>query len=207
MSNDQPLSRPRYFTGRLLTAKDLEEEQNYFLEKHRRHNRWLHGYGTVWGLHTSVEGNVDQGQSLIISPGLAIDRCGNEILVPSTQMKSLPAEAEITAVRLTLCYKEITSEIVPVPGSPGNGESTQAAEIIESFQLCLGTQEEASCVCPDQGVQSLELAHLVKAPSGWSLDRTFLQPRLKRYDEKMVWIAVLIGASAGAVAAIFVRRH
>ena len=39
--------RPNYFSGRLLSAGDLTEEQNYLLETHRRHLRTLHGFGIV----------------------------------------------------------------------------------------------------------------------------------------------------------------
>src|SRR5437867_782422 len=39
------LRRPNYFVGKLIDAADLQLEQEYHLEKHRRHNRHLHGFG------------------------------------------------------------------------------------------------------------------------------------------------------------------
>jgi hypothetical protein len=67
MSNEQPLSRNHYFTGKLLTAEDFNDEQNYILERHRRHNRKLHGYGVVCGLQVKLSGSSGaNGQEIIV---------------------------------------------------------------------------------------------------------------------------------------------
>ena len=47
---DGTLVRNRYYTGKLLSAADFEQEQQYLRAKHRRHNRLLHGVGIVSGL-------------------------------------------------------------------------------------------------------------------------------------------------------------
>ena len=44
------LERVHYFPRQLLTVADMTTDQNYFLEKLRRHNRFLHGWGVVCGL-------------------------------------------------------------------------------------------------------------------------------------------------------------
>jgi hypothetical protein len=41
--------RPRYFPGQLITPDDLIQEQEYFRNKLKRHNRLLHGWGVVCG--------------------------------------------------------------------------------------------------------------------------------------------------------------
>ena len=48
------LTRLRYFHGRGLSALDLRREQTFHLEKHRLHNRLLHGWGIVCGLDIGV---------------------------------------------------------------------------------------------------------------------------------------------------------
>ena len=48
------LTRLRYFHGRGLSALDLRREQAYHLERHRLHNRLLHGWGIVCGLDVEV---------------------------------------------------------------------------------------------------------------------------------------------------------
>jgi len=42
--------RVKYFYGQLLGVREFQSEQSYFYEKHRLHNRYLHGYGVVCGL-------------------------------------------------------------------------------------------------------------------------------------------------------------
>ncbi len=44
------LRRLNYFFGQMLGVDDFRSEQSYFREKHKLHNRCLHGYGTVCGL-------------------------------------------------------------------------------------------------------------------------------------------------------------
>jgi hypothetical protein len=44
------LRRLNYFFGQMLGVDDFRGEQSYFREKHKLHNRCLHGYGTVCGL-------------------------------------------------------------------------------------------------------------------------------------------------------------
>jgi hypothetical protein len=40
--------RPRYFSSRLLTAEDLQLEQDYWRRKIQLHNRFAIGRGVVW---------------------------------------------------------------------------------------------------------------------------------------------------------------
>src|SRR5262245_19115065 len=44
------LRRLNYFFGQMLGVDDFRSGQNYFRDKHKLHNRCLHGYGTVCGL-------------------------------------------------------------------------------------------------------------------------------------------------------------
>jgi hypothetical protein len=82
------LERPRYFAGQAITAEDLTQEQIYFREKLRRHNRLLHGWGIICGLDVGAAG----GCHVQISPGYAIDQTGEEIVIPEP-------------VRLDVCAK------------------------------------------------------------------------------------------------------
>ena len=42
--------RNRYFTGKYMAARDFQGEQEYLLNRHRLHQRLLHGWGIVCGL-------------------------------------------------------------------------------------------------------------------------------------------------------------
>lgn len=71
--------RPRFFCGQLLTDVELKDDQRYGIDKHRLHNRLLHGAGVVCGLRVQCHPECDG--RVIISPGYAIDCCGNDIVV------------------------------------------------------------------------------------------------------------------------------
>jgi hypothetical protein len=70
--------RNNYFYGKLLDVFHLEMEQEYFNAKRRLLNRLVTGPGVVCGLRVDL---TDDGKSVVLSPGLAIDRCGREIVV------------------------------------------------------------------------------------------------------------------------------
>lgn len=85
--------RVKYFYGQLLGVRELQSEQSYFVEKHRLHNRYLHGHGVVCGLE--VEPIIDEEPCaphdeemapvtrVQIGDGLALDCHGNEVVVRS----------------------------------------------------------------------------------------------------------------------------
>lgn len=104
------LKRNRFFSGQLLTAEDLELEQEYFLEKLKRHNRHLHGFGIVFGLEVSK-----RRSAVVISPGLAIDCQGNEIAVPESLEESFPSPDLGSTLFLSIRYVERKTDPVPAP--------------------------------------------------------------------------------------------
>ncbi|MFH0957129.1 MAG: hypothetical protein V1897_00340, partial [Pseudomonadota bacterium] len=70
--------RNRYFYGKLLTVRDFETEQNYFRGKDALINRIIHGGGIACGLEVTIQ---EDEPTIDISPGVAIDCCGREIVV------------------------------------------------------------------------------------------------------------------------------
>ena len=75
------LERVRYFPRQLITADDMRQEQDYFREKLRRHNRLIHGWGIVCGLVvTAAPSQVPW--NVMICPGYALGPYGDEIHVP-----------------------------------------------------------------------------------------------------------------------------
>jgi hypothetical protein len=84
--------RVRYFHGMLLTERDFQEEQIYHQEKRRLLNRMLHGWGIVCGL--GVKPTKPESSKIVISPGMALDCLGNEIVVCNdfeVDLKKLPS--------------------------------------------------------------------------------------------------------------------
>jgi hypothetical protein len=70
--------RNRYFYGKLLDVHHLEMEQRYFLEMGRLVNRLTLGSGVLCGLHVRPG---DEAGTVIVSPGVAVDGHGREIVV------------------------------------------------------------------------------------------------------------------------------
>ncbi len=150
------IKRVRYFDGQMLTAQDFNQDQAYFVEQNRRHNRTLHGYGTVCGLAVSAR-RTAEGSEVTVSPGLAIDPVGREIRVPEAQRITAEEvedwiaqhKEDVTepggepprslSLALVLCYAERETDPLPVPGDPfGAGEESGVpSRIADSFELRL----------------------------------------------------------------------
>lgn len=75
------LERVRYFPRQLITADDMTTEQDYFRQRDRRHNRFLHGWGVVCGLTVEVAPDSEHPWRVRVCPGYAIGPQGDEISV------------------------------------------------------------------------------------------------------------------------------
>lgn len=71
--------RPRFFGGMLLGEDDLQAISDYMLAKRRLTNRSMFGAGVVCGLEVGCD-RCESG-SVSVSPGYALDCCGNDIVV------------------------------------------------------------------------------------------------------------------------------
>jgi hypothetical protein len=76
----EPIERMRYFPRQLLTADDMRAEQEYFREKARRHNRYLHGWGVVCGCTVEVV-TASKTPQVRVCPGYAVGPQGDEICI------------------------------------------------------------------------------------------------------------------------------
>lgn len=142
------LTRTRFYDGMFLTQADLENEQLYWRMKRRLTNRAL-GHGVVWGLRLEI----DQTGRLRLSPGYALDCCGNDLVVEcpvETTIKELwdRADPEVKkgsdAARvihacIMLEYVECPEQIRPVHRdacNPGGG-GCEPSRIRETTRLVL----------------------------------------------------------------------
>ena len=84
--------RNNYFEGKRLTADSFRVEQDYMVQRRRLLNRAIHGWGVVYGYgidpHTpgSDCNDIPPG-SLKIHAGLALDKCGRELLETGRAIK------------------------------------------------------------------------------------------------------------------------
>lgn len=119
------LERLRYFLGRLLGSDDFRDEQRYHLDRMRRHNRYLHGWGAVNGLEVGAE----SADSVSITPGLAIDCAGNEVVV--TEMQRVPVVPKHGTQYVGILYVEEETHPVPMhDGSAAPGRVRESSQVV-----------------------------------------------------------------------------
>lgn len=98
--------RPRFFSGQLLTDRDLVAAQQYVIEKNKLHNRYLVGTGVVCGL--AVRCNPSCQGTILVEPGYAIDCCGNDIvLCESVEQDVVDLLEACRQVEEPDCYEKI----------------------------------------------------------------------------------------------------
>ena len=85
------LTRVSFQPGIMLGSAALTAEQSYHLRRLTRHQRWLIGPGTVFGLRVDVITPPDDATDvrLTVTPGYAIDGLGREVLVSEAYAISL----------------------------------------------------------------------------------------------------------------------
>jgi hypothetical protein len=75
------LEKVNYFPRQLLTVDDMVTERDYVLQKMRRHNRFLHGWGVVCGLLVKAVPTAAQPWLVQVGGGYALGPYGDEIYV------------------------------------------------------------------------------------------------------------------------------
>ena len=75
------LERMRYFPRELITADDMRAEQEYFVNKMRRHNRFLHGWGVVCGCNVVPKPTDGHPWQVQVCPGYVVAPQGDDILI------------------------------------------------------------------------------------------------------------------------------
>lgn len=142
----RPLSRNHYFNGKLLVERDFRDEQTYHVLKQRTLNSVLHGHGTVCGLGVRAHPTeACRDEFVVVEPGVALDCCGREIIVPERTLvpvaelvETLDLAPSLDGSRdlfIALCYEEEAGESVPVilPDCECGDEGEAANRIVEGF--------------------------------------------------------------------------
>jgi hypothetical protein len=155
------LERVRYFPRQLLTADDMRVEQEYFRQKLRRHNRYLHGFGVVCGCNVVAAPTAANPWMIQVCPGYAVSPQGDEILInqcvsfdlqqgaqppdpctvawPCPPQPVPPANNQQTLAYLAVRYSDCLSRPVRVPPSGCGCDqlNCEYSRVRESFELKL----------------------------------------------------------------------
>ncbi len=148
------LARNTLFDGKIMTAQDFLDEQNYFLGKHRRHNQYLHGWGTACGLKVIEHPNpACREKYVVVQPGAAVDCCGREILVRANAMvdfrdaflaawqqakgRETPPDDQPHRLEIAIRYRECPADPVPAvfEGCGADASACLPGKLIDGYEF------------------------------------------------------------------------
>lgn len=97
--------RLRYFTNQFLEQKDFTDEQDYHLDRQRRHNRLLHTPGIADGLTVTAAVGATQAE---VAPGTAVDGEGRQIVLKNKQSVNFPGSNQ--TVLVVISYNQVETD-------------------------------------------------------------------------------------------------
>lgn len=143
------VTRSHFFTGRLLSADDLNREQEYVRGRDRRLALALSGPGVVRGLGVGVEGD-----SIAVSPGVAIDPTGEVLVVDCAQTVAVPPA--ISTASIVVRYAERLESPIAVT-TADDTNTTEFAVVVECAEVAVVELPHAD---------DLVIARIRRDPSG-----------------------------------------
>ncbi len=171
MSEDKGLERVNYYDGEFLSISDFAIEQNYVVEKLRRHNRYLHGWGVVSGLSVLVS---KQPATIVVEPGVAIDCFGNEVFLGEQIQCAIPKRKG----KLYVVVQYVESKSSPVPSESDSASGEQQKLMYSRIQEgCRVDITDVDVTSGHEGIgpgtpgcgrqHPISIASLLKGPKGW----------------------------------------
>lgn len=141
-------ARNRYFHGKLMTARDMELDQDYHAGRFETFLQHVAGEGVVCGLTTTVDqDNEDDDLEVAVSEGFAIDCCGRPVVLPGGADETFTTQNRNTAelvedattdegISLFVRYDECAAEKVPIKGSEDAcAEECTYNRIVEDYEI------------------------------------------------------------------------
>lgn len=111
---DSQRTRPYWFDGRFLAARDMQREQDYFLQRQADMGQAA-GFGVVHGLQVDLPPTGDS-ETIIIRAGQGTTPAGELVLMPSdltVQLSDLPDEQNL----------DVQFNLAHIPNSPARTRS------------------------------------------------------------------------------------
>ena len=156
-----PVARPEWQPGSRFTAAACVTEQTYRLQRLRRHNRNMHGWGVLCGLWVAPGADGAHPWSVKICPGYAIGPYGDEIEVPNAtavniedylwfRPQTFATVALPSIAYIVVRYQEWLDGMVPLPGAPCDCADPEygASRIGDGYQAGVVWTSPVSIVVP-----------------------------------------------------------
>jgi hypothetical protein len=180
----EPAERLRYFSRQLLGADDMRAEQEYFREKMRRHNRFLHGWGVTCGCVVEPVTNA-KGWQVRVCPGYVVSPQGDEIFIDDCVVVDLKTGAPEQPCT-------VRWPCPPVGEMPGGGDENRAITVYvavryaECFSRPVKTHP-AGCGCDEIGCEYSRVRDSFEIKVLWQLPQSHIDAR--NDDDK--WCSLL----------------
>ena len=117
------IKRLKYYNGQFLQEPDFTAEQEYHLDRQRRHNRQLHVPGIAHGLTVTVGTS-----SVVVAPGTAIDDKGQQIVLHEPRTVGFEDPLNGQWVLVVISYEQVESDMATV-GEVGDRGPTRFTEV------------------------------------------------------------------------------
>jgi hypothetical protein len=179
---EESVERMRYFPRQLLTADDMRVEQEYFREKARRHNRFLHGWGVVCGC-TVEPLSAGHGWQVRVCPGYVVSPQGDEIWIDQcvdVDLSTGPQNAPCS----------VRWPCPPIGEMPGVRNKTVVAYLAVRYAECFSRPVKvhpAGCGCDETGCEYSRIRDSFELKVLWKLPDS--HTKAKQDDE--AWCGVL----------------
>lgn len=129
--------RMNYFDRQFLRRKDFQDEQDYHIDRRRRHNRLLHTPGVAEDL--MVTGEV--GSTMVtVSTGMAIDPEGREIVLAKERQLIMPIGPH--SIYVYISYIEAPSDPSTDPGVTGYTRVEESPDL--NWQAVVGAEQSGT---------------------------------------------------------------
>jgi len=143
------ISRVNYFDRQFLKVDEFKDEQAYHLDARRRLTRAFQDWGIVKGLEVRVVDPI----TVSVSPGLAVDALGREMVVDKEVRVRVPYGEGPKPVYVTIAYKE---QLDPDSRSGSAGApktETRMRELADFAGSTVMPADDGSCVLLAQFTQ------------------------------------------------------
>lgn len=115
------LRRNRFYHGKLMTARDMEVEQDYHARRLESFAGAVAGRGVVAGLESTVTA-TDDTVTARVQRGYALDAAGRPLLLPQIEEETIArhrttAPGEAASVSVYLSYDTCATQKVPMEGA------------------------------------------------------------------------------------------
>lgn len=153
--------RNNYFSGKAVTAKNLTQEQSYFIDKIKQMNSELSGYGIVNGF--GIDTFNSSKQIIYLNPGIGVDSVGNLLALYQGREFKLPRSLE-EGDYIYLRLLEKGAERVARNNDEECGSECCFNYIVEEFEIVLEKENfnlDVNEVCREEG-KKIKINHKQK---------------------------------------------